>query len=180
MANLKNKKGVTLIELAVVMAILSIVLGVIITLLSFSNRALKKSNEQYDRQVFSRALLGEITDAIAIADRVRLFDDQTMFNSYRTSNELGYCYFDGSSFILKTGSGVRSIELPEAFNASETGIQFQLSENENGDKWLVGIVLTVDGFVQETDVYLQNMIQHRGFIDTIGNSENYQYLLIVS
>ncbi len=99
-ANLKNRKGFTLIEIIIALSLLIIVLGLVLSLLVTSNRFFFISSDQYDIQNKLRVVTKDITNKVRYATDIEIMS--TMDSSLISSpSSIGaydkYIYFDDTT-----------------------------------------------------------------------------------
>lgn len=122
----KKKRGLTLVELMVSIAIFTIVLSIAYSIFGFSNKTYYNGVKQYDIQNSIRLANDYITQQIRYATKVKIEDsgaaipDQSSLDTYDN-----YIYYEGNSIVhlskynkktLLIGSGNINFESIDPFN----------------------------------------------------------------
>jgi len=102
MSYFKSNKALTLVEIIISLAILSIVLMIIFSFYNFGTKTFSKGKDEYNSQSNARLVSDYITDQVRLSTKVTLSDytiDTTFENKY------SYFYVDGNIVYHKKWNG---------------------------------------------------------------------------
>lgn len=152
MNTLRRKKGVTLIELIVALAILGIVIIGVSSFIMFSNKTFNISEKQSDAQFNVRFASESITKELRVADTIEILDNTPA----EFESDKKYIYVEGNSIKLFMG-GYKKIILKGSSNFTPT-LTFK-KKSGNGKV----LNFTIDGleenqkFKIDSDILILNM-----------------------
>lgn len=159
-----KKKGFTLIELIVVIAILSVVSGAIYTIMQMTMVTFNFSSKRTAAQSVSRLALNDMKKYLGVANSVGLSLDPPA----TLPATGGYLYFDTTTaqFIIKEPGGSQRKYAIDADLAPEVQLYFERIEpiDEFSDYNSIRITIQIDSFVLTTDVFVQNLATSKGKI----------------
>lgn len=170
---MRNRKGFTLVELIVVLAILGVVSSAILVTLQFTNRSFVRANLQSEIQVEARNALYEIKKHVSVSRSVWLEADRPDAGSIPIEPDNGYCYIDDSgvlvfSYLSSQNGNVERITktyMSGLAGRTDVSITFTPKSSEVGDTTdIITIVLEFDTYRLETDVFVQNRVFQYGAI----------------
>jgi prepilin-type N-terminal cleavage/methylation domain-containing protein len=131
MKQYNNKKGITLVELVIALAILGIVLTIGYNLFFAGIKSYGRQLDNADNQARARQVIRQLTREIRRADQIDIIDDSTIKigdTLYSFQNSTHTLLKDGSEFV----AGIRSFktELIE----SDPGIKIEITTMANSGK----------------------------------------------
>lgn len=94
---LENKRGFTLIELIVTMAILSIVVGVIYTMFNYENKVFNNSYTKTQVQDYTRFAVDAVTKEIGYTANLTILDVTTCKNNISQNKPYNYIYVEAGT-----------------------------------------------------------------------------------
>ncbi|NLK89809.1 MAG: type II secretion system protein [Clostridiaceae bacterium] len=167
-----TKKGFTLIELILVVAILGVVVAAIMTFFQFTTRSYTSSDLRSRQQYESRMAMDQVKKKLGIGKNVVIRD----VIPATLPTDGGYCYYDSTAHLLR----LRSIDGRE-FNLM-TNLPSHLSVKVyfvpvkvGADSYdTVRLEWQVGDYGLNTDVFIQNRAAHLGSVTTsydIGDTE---------
>ena len=129
---LKNKKGVTLIELIVILALISMVLVIAYNLFSPSLRGFKRQTDNVDNQANARRVIRDISQEIRKADPVFLTID-VVENKSISIGDITYVFEGDTNTLLKDGdvfvTGIQSFN--PKWNDSDKKVSLEITTLAN-------------------------------------------------
>src|SRR6056297_3626943 len=133
---LKNRKGVSLLELIIVIAILSLVITMIYSIYNYGGRTFDKGNSQYSVQSDIRLSMDYIVDETRYATKLNLTDIPT--ESILTSSQgIDFIYVENNKLVHKDWNDTSSTHETRTFASTITNYSF----TSDGDD-LLEILLT--------------------------------------
>ncbi|MDR5658119.1 prepilin-type N-terminal cleavage/methylation domain-containing protein [Serpentinicella sp. ANB-PHB4] len=142
---IKNNKGITLVELIVAMAIVSIIGGLTISMFSFGITAFSRSDQQYQIQSDLRFATQFITREVRNAGSVDLQGNiQDFEQDFEQSLEQGYnyIYYKNGELKYKASTGEKhsllknvQIDDQEIFSSSDNLLKIELNGNKNNESF---------------------------------------------
>ncbi len=159
-----TKKGFTLVELILVVAILGVVGAAIMTIFQFTTRSYTTSDLRSRQQYEARMAMDQVKKELGIAKEVIIRDSIPTEVEWPTG---GYCYYDSAARLLR----LRSIDGRE-FNLiaklpAHLAIKVHFKPvNVEGANFYNAVRLEwqVGDYSLNTDVFIQNMAAHFGYV----------------
>lgn len=156
-----TKKGFSLVELILVVAILGIVGVAIMTIFQFTTRSYSASTLRSQQQYETRMAMDQVKKKLGIAKNVIIRDviPETL------PTDSGYCYYDSTARLLR----LRSVD-GQDFNLianlpSHLVIRMHFKPVKVGASYdMVRLEWQVGDYSLNTDVFIQNMAAHLGSI----------------
>lgn len=152
-----NKKGVTLIELILVLAILTIVIGSAYSLFSFGSKTFTGGSKQYNAQNSTRLIVDYITKEIRFATDLSVQSVSLSENQITDNEHYSYIYIKNGSLhhsLYDLATNSRNSRVLQG-DISEANSSFNKINNST-----LGITMTSNGNNQEyfidTEVNLPN------------------------
>lgn len=163
---IKLRKGFTLVELIVVIAILGVVSAAIMTTFQFTTRSFSAANLRSQQQFETRMAMNLVKRELGMARNVIIRDSIPA-----TLPAGGFCFYDPINHVvrLRTVDGrtfnlIATMPAHVAISTRFTPLSFGTGAfNTVRLDWRVG-----DYFLT-TDVYIQNMAEHLGSVTTSYN-----------
>ncbi|MGI6325563.1 MAG: PilW family protein [Saccharofermentanales bacterium] len=159
-----TKKGLTLVELILVVAILGIVGAAIMTIFQFITRSYTTSDLRSRQQYEARMAMDQVKKKLGIAKNVIIRDviPETL------PPDGGYCYYDSAACLLR----LRSIDGEREFNLianlpAHLPIKVHFKPVNVGDSYdTVRLEWQIGDYSLSTDVFIQNRAAHFGSVIT--------------
>lgn len=158
-----NRKGFTLVELIVVMAILGIVSMAIMTVFQFTTTSFIQSNLRAEQQYEARMAMDRVKKEVGMAMTVTISD----VIPATLPADRGYCYYDQANnrLVLRTADGVVHHMIATLPASMSTICQFQPIMVE-GVYNTVKLLWQIGNYDLSTDFFIQNMDVHLGHVTT--------------
>jgi prepilin-type N-terminal cleavage/methylation domain-containing protein len=161
---IKKKKGLTLIELIVVVAILGLVSGAIYTVLQMTMTSFRYSDRRVAAQSVARLALNDMKKNIGVAK----YADLSLDVPAVLPAAGGYIYYDATQgeFIVRRANGSEMQYAVDSHIADEVTLYFDpIDPPVAGEEYSsIRITITIDRFTLTTDVFVQNRLEFGGKI----------------
>ncbi len=151
---IRKRKGFTLVELIVVIAIFGIVSMVIMTIFLATNKTFVEAEKLYKEQTESRYALNLVKNELGTAKNVVIYE--AVPDTLPTTG--GYCYYDTTSRHLRLR--LMSGATYDLFNTLSINESIQIlfaAVSNNGKLNAVNLDWTVGNYHLATDVFIQNI-----------------------
>jgi prepilin-type N-terminal cleavage/methylation domain-containing protein len=96
---MKNKKGVTLVELVFTLALIGIVLTIVVAIFMFGNRNFSTQNKQSEAVATARYSMDYITKQVRMANIIEVVDNKILVNSSEIKLENNTLFNDGQVIV---------------------------------------------------------------------------------
>lgn len=149
--NIENRKGVTLIELLIVIALIGVVLSVVYSMFFFGNRTFSQGETQYGLQSEAKFAIETAMKDIRYATNIRITDSTTP-GPYET-----IIYYNNNSIIKKFGESIETINFHNNSAVTVPPLSFIM---KNGNKSIEYKLNGKDGnrdFILKSEIELLNL-----------------------
>jgi prepilin-type N-terminal cleavage/methylation domain-containing protein len=175
----KNKKGITLIELVIAMALLGIVIAMSFSMISFGNIVVKKVSDEFDVQSSTR-LVTEYTNRIARYSTAAYTIPKSSFTEEKLDPKWNYVgTIDGSVVqyeVNLAGGGHTKTVLAEATDTVYYEVIFKKAAADYFDKI---VSFSIQGFIKDRPVEYDAYGNKIGHIDIVSQTESLNSLQVI-
>lgn len=176
---MKNKKGITLIELVIAMALLGIVIAMSFSMINFGNIVTKKSSDEFDIQSSTR-LVTEYTNQIARYSTAAFTIPKSSFKENKLDEDWNYIgVLDGNIVQYEanpsTGLHTKTV-LAEATESVYYEIVFKKAENDYFDK---NVSYVIQGFIKDKPIEYDEYGNKIGHINIVSQTEALNSLQVI-
>lgn len=158
-----NRRGFTLVELIVVMAILGILSSAIMVVFQFTTRSFISSDLRSKQQYETRMAMDQVKKELGIAKNVVI--SMTIPSTLPASG--GYCYFDPTNhhLVLKPIEGTSTILIDNMPDTMAADVRFKPTA-VGPDFDTIQLIWKIGDYNLVTDVFIQNRAVYLGQITT--------------